>query len=108
MAVRSTEIAAPLPDSSRVRPGLDLASQVGNFLEDHGESRPVPLLGGFVAEAGPSGRVHVFWRLPGPPAFLAARRRRSLRRYERLLGSWGMAMELHLDAPEPYLACWIR
>src|SRR3712207_9018985 len=97
MAVASVEMDAPLPDWSGARRGLDLASQVGYFLEDQGETRPVPILGGFVAEAHPGDCVHVFWRLPGPPVFLAARRRRNLRRYVRLLRSWGMATQLHLD-----------
>jgi hypothetical protein len=87
--------------------GLDLARQVGYVLRERGETRPVPILGGFVAEARPAGQVHVFWRLPGPPLFAAPRRLRNLRRYEGLLRSWGMATELCLDAPEPHLACWI-
>jgi len=89
------------------RRGLDLASQVGYYLRDLGETPPVPVFGGFVAEAESGGRVRVYWRLPGPPLFGALRRRRALGRYERLLRAWGLATELHLDEPEPYVACWL-
>ena len=85
----------------------DLTRQVGHYLRERGETRPVPILGGFVAEARPGGRVRVAWRLPGPPAFGGVRRRRALRRYERLLRAWGLATELCVDEPEPYLTCWI-
>ena len=95
------------PEDRLARWGLDLASQVGHYLREAGETRPVPILGGFVAEARPGGRVHVAWRLPGPPLFGAHRRLRALRRYERLLRAWGMATELCLDPAEPSLACWI-
>ncbi len=88
--------------------GLALARQVGDFLHERGEMPPAPLFGGVVIEAQPAGRTHVFWRLPGPPLFKAVRRRRHLRRYERLLRSWGLATKVCVDAPEPYLACWIR
>ena len=94
-------------DEQEVDWGLDLADQVSYFLYDQGETRPVPVLGGFDVEAQPGGRVHVFWRLPGPLIFKASRRRRHLSRYERLLRSWGMATELFADAPEPYVACWV-
>lgn len=96
-----------LPEEKAARWDLDLASQVAYFLYDQGETRPVPILGGFVTQAQPDGRVHVHWRLPGPPVFGSFRRRRHLRRYARLLGTWGMATELHLEGSEPYLACWI-
>ncbi len=89
------------------RRGLGLADQVGYYLHDLGETHPVPVFGGFVAEAEPGGRVRVYWRLPGPPLFGARRCHRALRRYERLLRAWGLATELRLDALEPYVACWI-
>jgi len=85
----------------------DLARQVGHVLREHGETRPVPILGGFVVEARPDGRVHVCWRLPGPPMLRSRRRLRTLRRYKGVPRAWGLATELCLDAPEPYLACWI-
>ena len=94
---------APRPQERPAPRGLDLAGQVGHFLEDHGETRPLPILGGFVAEAAPGGRVRVRWQLPGPSLF-GDRRRRKLGRYARLLRAWGLAIELHLDAPEPYVA----
>ena len=87
--------------------GLDLARQVEHYLRESGESRPVPILGGVVVEPQPGGRVRVYWRLPGPSLFAGRRRDRTLRRYARLLGAWGLATELRLDAPEPYVACWI-
>jgi len=88
--------------------GVALARQVGDLLYERGEMPRAPLFGEVVVEAQPGGRTHVFWRLPGPPLFKAVRRRRYLRRYERLLRSWGLATEVRADAPEPYLACWIR
>lgn len=87
--------------------GLDLATQVEHFLREMGETRPVPILGGVVVEGQPGGRVHVVWRLPGPPLFGARRRLHHLRRYEHLLSAWGLATELHLEGPEAYVACWI-
>jgi hypothetical protein len=89
------------------RDGLQLVDQVRTFLRAQGESDPVPILGGFVAEPRLDGRVFVFWRLPGPPVFESIRRRASLLHYQRLLRSWATETELRLDAPEPYLACWI-
>ncbi|MDP8921399.1 MAG: hypothetical protein M3O34_00770 [Chloroflexota bacterium] len=97
----------PVPEEKAASWDLDLASQVAYFLYDQGETHPVPILGGFVTRAQPDGRVHVHWRLPGPAVFGSSRRRRHLRRYEYLLQGWGMATELHLEGPEPYLACWI-
>ncbi len=94
-------------DDAPVDRGLDLATQVGSYLRDLGETHPVPILGGFVAAAQPGGRVHVYWRLPGPPLFPGYRRRRILRRYEHLLRAWGLSTELRLGEPEPYVACWI-
>src|SRR5437763_896022 len=87
--------------------GVDLVSQIRHFLTEHGETYPRPILGGFVAQAQPSGRVHVYWRLPGPPALGAIRRLGHLRRYDRLLRSWGLTTELHPEPSEPYLACWV-
>jgi hypothetical protein len=87
--------------------GFHLVDQVRYFLRGQGEIDPVPILGGFVVEQRPDGRVFVYWRLPGLPVFETARRRASLLHYERLLRSWDTETELHLDAPEPYLACWI-
>ena len=97
----------PRPQERPAPARLDLARQVRHVLEDRGETRPLPILGGFVAEAHPSGRVRVSWRLPGPPIFGDRRRRRELRRYERLLRAWGVATALHFDTPEPYVACWV-
>ena len=91
----------------RLPEGIALVDQVGQYLRERGETHPVPILGGFVSEARPHGRVRVSWRLPGPPAFGGVRRHRALRRYERLLRAWGMATELCHDEPEPYLTCWI-
>jgi hypothetical protein len=89
------------------RGGFQLVDQVRAFLRAQGESDPVPILGGFVAEPRLDGRVFVYWRLPGLSVFEAARRRASLLHYQRLLRSWATETELHLDAPEPYVACWI-
>jgi hypothetical protein len=86
---------------------MDLISQVRYFLREQGEGRPIPILGGFVVRAQSGGRLHVFWCLPGPPAFGFLRRSRHLRRYERLLRSWGLTTELHLEEREPYVSCWI-
>lgn len=85
-----------------------LARQVSHFLREHGETGPIPLFGGVVAEAQADGHVNVYWRLPGPPIFRSIRRRRHLRRWNQRLRAWGMATELLLDAPEPHVACWGR
>jgi len=84
-----------------------LEGQVRHFLREQGEGHPVPILGGFVVRAQPDGSVKIYWDLPGPPALGSLRRLGHLRRYERLLRSWGMTTELHLEEPEPYVACWV-
>jgi hypothetical protein len=93
----------PLTD----RGGFQLVDQVRYFLRAQGETGPVPILGGFVVEPCLDGRVFVYWRIPGLSVLETVRRRASLLRYERLLRSWATETELHLDAPDPYVACWI-
>ena len=85
---------------------MDLARQVAHLLREAGESRPIPLLGGYVVEARPDGGVNVVWRSVGPltPSVL---RMRSLRRYQRILGGLRMVTVLQTNVREPYLACWM-
>jgi hypothetical protein len=87
--------------------GLKFVDQVRYFLRAQGETDPVPILGGTVVEPRDDGGVFVYWRLPGPRVLEATRRRTTLRRYARLLQGWAPETELHLDAAEPYVACWI-
>src|SRR4051812_34779836 len=70
--------------------GVDLVGQVRHFLRQQGGIAPRPIVGGIVAQDQANGRIHIFWQLPGPPAFGWIRRPRCLSRYERLLRSWGM------------------
>ena len=93
---------------SNTPPGLPFVDQVRYFLRDRGEIDPVPILGGSVVEPRHDGGVAVYWRQPGPAVLTATRRRASLERYERLLRTWATDTELHWDAPEPHVACWIR
>ena len=85
---------------------VDLARQVAHLLREAGESRPLPLIGGYVVEARPDGGVNVSWRAVGPLA-PAALRMRSLRRYQRILGGLRMITVLQTNVREPYLACWM-
>ena len=83
---------------------LDLASHVSNVLRDPGESAPRPILGDFVAEDRPGGRVELFWRVLGQWLFGRWRRHCQLCRYARLMRPWSRATRLRADAPEPYVA----
>ena len=86
---------------------LDLVTQVRYYLREQGEGHPIPILGGYVVRAQSGGRLQVFWCLPGPPALGFLRRSWHLRHYERLLRSWGLNTELHLEETAPYVACWM-
>lgn len=85
---------------------MDLARQVAHLLREQGESRPLPLIGGYVVEARPDGGVNVAWRTSGRVA-LPFLRMRSLRRYQRILGGLRMITVLQTNVEEPYLACWM-
>ena len=85
---------------------MDLARQVAHLLRERGESRPLPLLGGYVVGARPDGGVDVSWRTSGR-ASLPFLRMRSLRRYQRILGGLRMITVLQTNVAEPYLACWM-
>jgi hypothetical protein len=97
----------PVVEAMTASDDVDLVGQVRHFLREQGEGHPVPILGGFVARAQPGGRVHVSWCLPGLAVLGSLLRSRHLRRYERLLRSWGLTTELHLEGPEPHVACWV-
>ncbi len=85
---------------------MELDRQVAHLLREAGESRPLPLIGGYVVEARPDGGVNVYWRSVGllAPSPL---RMRSLRRYQRILGGLRMVTVLQRNVREPYLACWM-
>src|SRR3712207_2498279 len=73
--------------------GVELDCQVAHLLREAGESRPLPLIGGYVVEARPDGGVNVYWRSVGRLAPLPLRMR-SLRRYQRILGGLRMVTVL--------------
>ncbi len=85
---------------------MDLARQVIHLLREQGESRPLPLIGGYIVEARPDGGVNVAWRTSGRVT-LPFLRMRSLRRYQRILGALRMITVLQTNVEEPYLACWM-
>ena len=92
------------PVSSKA--GLDLAPQVAHLLRERGESRPLPVVGGYVVRPRADGGVTILWRAPGP-VHLPALRGRSLRRYQQILSGLGLVTVLQTNVLEPYLACWL-
>lgn len=85
---------------------LELAPQIVHLLRERGESRPIPVIGGFVVRPRADGGVTVLWHAPGPVT-VSALRTRSLRRYQQVLSGLGMVTVLQTNVAEPYLACWM-